>query len=963
MIKQYWIYLLMIMLGFSHSTIAQELTSNNYGISSPLQTKTIYDIHIAQDGLLFIATDNGFWSYDGLQFQSYQKQGLKTQGVTNIQEDKDGTIYFQNFKGDVFYIHQKHPVVDSCAQNLPFKVQSFQVVGDYVYYYNDNQLAFRNNKSSNATILPPPNSENSWRIKQSGHHGIVHRIASTNPQDNNTQLCQLTPNGLVDLGLSSKTNIALLPEYDKKACIYQPDPEHNGHILGVNQQLIADLSLYEQKLTPIKIKRINQRPWVACTNGLYLPHLNKLFFKDCFISDIAQDQEGNIWVATLYKGLFKIVDEYHQFYPNPDDNSRTDFILKHENNLIFSNLVGRVFHWSNEQEKALKISSSSQQDQIKNIVYSNRMGLYIQSGNYQKYFNREFRTTKEFISYGSFYLNSDSSWFKIRGQQSLDFSKLDALYSNQFSPKYSKQYPLFQVTFIEAFPNQIYSLEFANQVTAIHKWHQWILAIASDSLNFIHDVHFDSIRSYPIPSKSQKIYILNDRLWIEFSNQLIEYDSLGNERHTIARVNGLEQNITNISINNQYIAISTKAAIYLYNVQTMEYVHKFTAQNGIASIDFVKGWIYGNMLYVNGSKGVSKIPIKNQYPKGAPLIRLEKILIKKEESKDTALAYDENDIQIHFKVHSFTTQGSLFWRLNNKEWKALDGKPIISLEELQYGNYTIEAYFENDLGAQSSVLTYQFTIHKPYWLQQWFLGLALLLLLGFVWGIYRIRLQQVNIRNTLKNDLIASQMTALKSQMNPHFTFNALNSIQSLILFEKNKEAYKYINKFAALLRQTLNYSDKDYIPLEREIELLKNYLDMEKMRLDGELDYSINNIDHNNVQIPTMIIQPFVENALKHGLLHKQEGNKKVEIHFTIKEDLLLCSIIDNGIGRAKAQEIKLQQKHVQPSFSTGATQKRLDLLQQLEHTKLGVRYTDLKDQDNNPLGTKVEITIPIYD
>ncbi|MCH2045060.1 MAG: sensor histidine kinase [Saprospiraceae bacterium] len=205
-------------------------------------------------------------------------------------------------------------------------------------------------------------------------------------------------------------------------------------------------------------------------------------------------------------------------------------------------------------------------------------------------------------------------------------------------------------------------------------------------------------------------------------------------------------------------------------------------------------------------------------------------------------------------------------------------------------------------------------------------------------------------------------MITLKSQMNPHFIFNTLNSIQSLIRFNKNKEAYKYVNKFATLLRQTLNYTNKGFITLENEIELLTNYLEMEKMRLDGQLTFEIHTIQQYLISIPYMIIQPFVENAIEHGLLHKKVGEKKIEIKFElVSEQLLCCTVTDNGIGREKAKEIRKKQLHLKPLFSEEITQNRLDTGQRLQAQNFGVEYIDLKDNLDKAIGTQVKISIPI--
>jgi len=175
--------------------------------------------------------------------------------------------------------------------------------------------------------------------------------------------------------------------------------------------------------------------------------------------------------------------------------------------------------------------------------------------------------------------------------------------------------------------------------------------------------------------------------------------------------------------------------------------------------------------------------------------------------------------------------------------------------------------------------------------------------------------------------------------MNPHFIFNCLNSIQSLVLQQKVSESYDYISKFAQLVRSILHQSNAGEISIEEEIETLELYLDLERLRL---------------------LVQPFVENAIKHGLLHK-DGSKKLSIIFEQQGEIVRCTITDNGIGRVESNEIKARQNKQHKSFATETTNTRFELLQkQYGVEKLGVEYTDMQDGRNNSLGTKVVLTIP---
>ncbi len=225
------------------------------------------------------------------------------------------------------------------------------------------------------------------------------------------------------------------------------------------------------------------------------------------------------------------------------------------------------------------------------------------------------------------------------------------------------------------------------------------------------------------------------------------------------------------------------------------------------------------------------------------------------------------------------------------------------------------------------------------------------------------KLKETQKRLALEKQYRSSELKALKAQMDPHFIFNALNSIQEYIILNKKNLASDYLGKFADLMRKYLYHSDKGSLSLQEEIDTLKIYLDLEKVRFEDTLNYKFN-IDSSlttlDYKIPTMLVQPYVENALKHGLLHLK-NNRELELSFFKKENCIECIIQDNGVGRKKAKEIKEKKNTFHKSFATKATQERLDLLNFGKDKKIGVEIIDLFTDNNEPTGTKVILKIPI--
>lgn len=225
----------------------------------------------------------------------------------------------------------------------------------------------------------------------------------------------------------------------------------------------------------------------------------------------------------------------------------------------------------------------------------------------------------------------------------------------------------------------------------------------------------------------------------------------------------------------------------------------------------------------------------------------------------------------------------------------------------------------------------------------------------------RYKTIQKNITLQKERERAESELAALKAQMNPHFIFNSLNSIQEIFMLGDKNVAQHHLADFAELTRMVLNASIKPFISLEDEIALLKKYVQLESSLLEG--DFTCNFIYRNNdldLPVPPMLLQPLVENAIKHGLMHKKgHKNLKISFEYNIAARLLTCSVEDNGIGRAEAEKLKAKNKHA--SFSTSATQRRLQLLNNATIHNTAIKYKDLTTPDGFSCGTEVIISIPI--
>ena len=209
----------------------------------------------------------------------------------------------------------------------------------------------------------------------------------------------------------------------------------------------------------------------------------------------------------------------------------------------------------------------------------------------------------------------------------------------------------------------------------------------------------------------------------------------------------------------------------------------------------------------------------------------------------------------------------------------------------------------------------------------------------------------------------ALEQKLLRSQMNPHFIFNSLASIQNFVVNQKASEASIYLARFSQLVRNILDSTVDESVPLQKEIETIQNYLELQKVRYSGQFEFSLTvdeNINKESMMIPPMLAQPFIENSIEHGIKYKETPGQ-IDIRFNLEGDLIRFEVEDNGVGREKAKEIELKQKRIHRSMSTSITHERLIKLNKKMRHKIKMEITDLKDDLGAARGTKVSFGIPV--
>ncbi|WP_170110212.1 sensor histidine kinase [Flavilitoribacter nigricans] len=339
--------------------------------------------------------------------------------------------------------------------------------------------------------------------------------------------------------------------------------------------------------------------------------------------------------------------------------------------------------------------------------------------------------------------------------------------------------------------------------------------------------------------------------------------------------------------------------------------------------------------------------------------------------KPLELKHHQNFFTLYYSAQAYTLGQDVNFRYRLRgfdEWKEVGHSQLATYTNVPSGDYVFELQAANNEGIwNKEALLIPIAIGKPWYATTWFyLGTGGFFGLFFL-SVYQYRVNQIRHEARLKTDfdkkLASVEMNALLAQMNPHFIFNSLNSIDSFILKNESRQASEYLNDFARLIRLILQNSRSESIRLSDEIDTLELYLKMEQLRFNGKFEYVIHiddSVDVDQVEIPPMLVQPYVENAVWHGLLHLPEDRSgKLRVDIDRKGGILTIQVTDNGVGRVRSREIKQRKIKHKKSMGMKITHDRIDLINTLYNANARIDIADLYSEDETPQGTKVFITL----
>jgi ligand-binding sensor domain-containing protein len=431
--------------------------------------------------------------------------------------------------------------------------------------------------------------------------------------------------------------------------------------------------------------------------------------------------------------------------------------------------------------------------------------------------------------------------------------------------------------------------------------------------------------------------------------------------------------------------ISTQNGLCSFNPQKEDF-QTYHMQDGLHSNEFKIECLYKNQrgqMYFGGVNGLTLFhPDSVRHNSKVPPVYITTFKIFDKpvnfNEKQVALSYDENFFSFDFVALNYLNpqKNQYSYRLAgfDKNWIQSGTRRYASYTNLDPGTYVFEVKGSNNDGVWNQQgASIKVIIHPPFWRTWWFYSLSFITLAGFLYlGVHyritqvrkeeRLLREQEQLKAGFQKKLSEMEMQALRAQMNPHFIFNCLNSINRFILKNEPEAASDYLSKFSRLIRLILQNSSAPTVTLENELEALGLYLEMESLRFDHKFTFRIEcseEVEAEYLEIPPLIIQPYVENAIWHGLMHKKEGGH-ISIHVQQKEEVLLCSIEDDGVGRKRAEELKSKSATKKKSLGMQITAHRLELLNQMHDKQTKVEIVDLVDSGGEACGTRVVLHIP---
>lgn len=931
----------------------------NYSVDYDLLSSTVYYSLQDKNGYLWFATDNGVSRFDGYKFKNFTTaDGLITNTVFNLYEDYKGRIWFISFNGKLTYyynnqIHEyKYNNIISYEKNgilTPPRSGFFIDHNDKVYIsFNEAKTMFVIDSLGNSENIKTPKDNIRIFVKNNTTtlNTIAPRIkAVIVNKDSITTKYTISDDVNEYSHTSSKVKNNELIFNNKK------------YVYSIKDNKIKLLYTNDNTIYFVKFAKKNNSIWIGTNTGIINISRNingdiikiDTLLNSYKISSITEDNEEGIWYTSLNNGIFyKPKSDIHKLNNKLVNIDITDIYYK--NNKIYLSTYSNKYYIIengvvNEYQlpKYVFIISSIKVRADSALIIATPNTLFIKKNNKLSVVPKA-NTIKN----------------TIFSNNKLFIGKRSGLYLYNENKKGGSAFKLI----LQDWVNSSFNL---NDSIIIISGKHGAYRVNNKTLNYT-KLNIDSTQHNIVTAAKYKDYLLfgtKDIGLIFYKNNKIH--AIINEK------NGLSSSyIRDIEIYGDYIWIATNKGMNLLNIKNNNIktpiIQSFFTTNGLISntVNVLK--IVDSILYIGTNKGISYLNISDFKPKKyIPNIQISSVTINK---KDTTvlnkyiLNSDENNISIDFISISYNYQKKIKYKYRFRssrepaQWLFTKNSSI-NLVELNYGNYVFEVYSViNNIESKTAAII-NIIIKPPFWDTILFKVIVYIIISVILGLIFLLIIKRNKQKNTEKLNLYKYQNQALINQINPHFIFNTLNSIQLYIYKNEKLKSADYITKFAKLMRQVLDYSKTELITISEEINVIESYVELERLRFDNKFDFKLN-VDNKILftKILPLITQPYIENAIWHGLMLK-ETKGLLEIFIYEHEGQIIIAIDDNGIGREKAKEINMSKTFKKTSYGQSIGEERMNVFNKVYKTNASLEIKDIIT-DNIVAGTRVLIKFP---
>ena len=972
---------------FPLSSFAQVGILKHYTLKDGLPSSVIYRGTEDKDGYIWFGTDLGVTRFDGKQFKNFTlTDGLSDNEILVVKQDSKGRVWFLGANGTVSYYLNGRIFNSSNDTTLKY----IKSGSSFINFFEDKEgkIWF---SSSEYFILANKNKINVFRTSDSNlspegvifdsHLGQI--IITRSYGKFNSCIYSGGKFSLFNLHYPKVKNFTVEYRLKDGGVLFQAN---EGIVFqkDTTQKLIIPLDssflshpLFGIVLTPDnKLWLSFKGKGVFCYNYSDFKQEKNNFLNHSFPINLICDHEGNIWLSTANDGLYMLpawTSSIKLFTTKDGLSSNKIFsVAKNNKNEIVVGLNNGQAQIIAENKIVSTLNlGENNNNHVLNIQCKGDDRWFATDGGIFHYYDRNQRSRKRFIKINDVFGSANILAIK-------DISvNANAVYISTHARlcKYNLPYDISEkkpCQIINTTVQRYYSVLAASNNVIWYSTNAGLFSLTNDKIiSHISENEFLTKRINDIAETDDSTLVL-----AIYGYGLLFYKN-GKVLHHLTKKDGLASDICKkvfLFKNKIYIATPEGFSIVGYNKNKVEFIRNYTTSNALPSNDVNDVYADDEDVLVATAEGLVVLKQKNisLTPSEIPLLRFNSIKLgerKLDADSSYYFDYTQNSFQFNYIgiYYKSATDVSYRYRLKESENWQFTKNTSIDLVSLSPDNYHFQVQSKIPGGKWSDVKSFNFSIAPPLWKTIEFNVLLFIIVISIAIVSIRWRFKSILKRQkekaSIDKQMNRLEQQALQSMMNPHFIFNVMNSIQQFINSNDKDKANHYLSEFARLIRMNLELSIKQIISLEDEINYLELYLSLEKIRFGERFTYEImvsSAIDDDETMVPPMMIQPFLENAIWHGILPLQgNGYVKLSIEKT-PDNLLRILIVDNGVGiKASPETSQEEKKGKHKSRGMSMTYQRLELIGKTSGKKLSIIYTQTFPEKLNS-GTTVELLLP---